>query len=179
MQILDSGGTVRAETFEDGIEWSDSIGTTSGRIYDDSFLGQFRIRGMNRNVGIDSDGQVGITIGGNGYLQANGSLGILRTREIDPYLDATHDLGSPSTRWNDVYAEDVNTDGIYNSDKDWLMDLDDGEYVQFIDPIKLDRRSSTPGSASSFEGHLYFDTSKETLVFSDGVGWFACVANAY
>ena len=44
--------------------------------------------------------------------------------------------------------------------------------------IGLGIRSSTPGSASSYQGYLYYDTTQQDIVFSNGTNWYKLSATA-
>ncbi|MDD2778527.1 MAG: hypothetical protein PHI16_06535, partial [Methanocellales archaeon] len=45
-------------------------------------------------------------------------------------------------------------------------------------PLGLRQLSSPPGSASTYEGFIYFDTTQEDLVFSNGTNWYKVTATA-
>lgn len=143
-----------------------------------------------------------ITVGGSNGFEFNAS-------QFLPFLDNSVDIGSTSKRWNQVHiggslvlsgevtghlipsgsGSDLGSstdpwDNLYIQDiysgSTWLMDLEPSVGPQWKNrPMGLYKRSSTPGTASSYEGYVYYDTTKETLVFSDGLGWFAVTANSY
>lgn len=56
--------------------------------------------------------------------------------------------------------------------------LVDDDIIQLNSPLMFDHRSSHPGSASSWTGCMYYNTSLDNLVYSDGSGWFQVQASA-
>ena len=44
--------------------------------------------------------------------------------------------------------------------------------VQCRKPFGFQVRSGTPGAASSFQGHMYYDSAQTDLVFSNGSHWY-------
>ena len=82
-------------------------------------------------------------------------------------------LGSSSVNFQSVYV----SDGLYFGSTRYMEFL--SAEIKVAKPFRLKSLSSTPGTASSFTGCFYYDTTKTTLVFSDGTGWFKVVANAY
>ena len=112
----------------------------------------------------------GVSIGTSIFPWGDAYLRDIQGQDIEPVASGFYDLGTSSRYWANVYTLDLDVDQIYAENND---------AVEFMDPILMDHASSPPGSASGKEGYVYYDTSKETLVFSDGSGWFACVANVY
>lgn len=135
--------------------------------------GDFYPAGASKDLG-------GNTSWRNLYLSGDISFGGDVRNDVIPSYDDSYDLGSSSRIWNNLYCDNVNAQDIYNTAGTWLLDLEPSEGVQWRNrPMGLYKRSSTPGSASSYEGYIYYDTSKENLVFSDGSGWFEVQASAY
>lgn len=93
------------------------------------------------------------------------------TQSIIP--DGTVNLGSSSSGFQSLYL----TDGLYFSSTRYIEFL--SAEINMAKPVRLKSLSSTPGSAASYTGCVYYDTTKTTLVFSDGTGWFKVVANSY
>lgn len=94
--------------------------------------------------------------------------------DLIPDPDDNWNLGSVSNIWAYVYTGALY---YYNQQK---LDLTPDEGPQWKNtPIGFYKRWGTPGSASNYEGYIYYDTSKENLVYSDGAGWFEVKASAY
>lgn len=82
------------------------------------------------------------------------------------------DLGDSNDAWDHLHIEDIySTSGR-------VLDIDATEGPQFQEPMGLDTQFGTPGSASDYEGYMYYDTNLENIVYSDGVGWFQVQASA-
>lgn len=96
---------------------------------------------------------LGLTIDSSGNTTFDGN--------ILPIANNTNDLGSSSYKWKNIYAAGI---GYINTVRSF---------------VSLSSLSTYPGAASSWPYFMYFDTTKTTIVFSDGVGWFKVVANSY
>lgn len=53
---------------------------------------------------------------------------------------------------------------------------DNNDFVMNGHSIGLGIRSSTPGSASSYKGYMYFDTTAQDICFSNGTDWYKVTA---
>lgn len=118
-----------------------------------------------------------ISLAGTEYIDFTGGLiqlkdvvdlddnQIQKVGGILPY-NSSQDLGSSSYPWDNVYCAD-----IYNPSGDNVMNFDGGD-VNVFRPFGFEVRSGTPGSASSYEGYMYYDTNQVDLVFSNGSDWY-------
>lgn len=80
-------------------------------------------------------------------------------------------LGSSSYYWSAIYLNYLYGGG------ELLARFLDGE-VKLYKPLGLQIRYGTPGSASNYEGYMYYDTQQQDIVFSNGDRWHKVSATA-
>lgn len=94
--------------------------------------------------------------------------------DLEPDSDDTYNIGTTSSIWHYLFIDSIY---YYNQQK---LDLSPSSGPQWKNtPMGFYVRSGTPGSASSYQGYMYYDTSKQNLVYSDGTGWFEVNASSY
>ena len=92
--------------------------------------------------------------------------------------ESTSDIGASATKWRNLYLSggiDMGADGyIKRAGTNYARLISSG--VSLYKPLGLQHLSSAPGSASTYEGFMYFDTTQEDIVFSNGAGWYKVTA---
>lgn len=107
-------------------------------------------------------------------------LGQTRTKLLYPGTSLTYDLGASSIYWRDLYLRYLRFHAsygrIYHGTKLMLNFFGSDDKLACKTPFGFEVRSGTPGSASNFEGYMYFDTAQNDLVFSNGEDWYKVTA---
>jgi len=147
------------------------------------------IRGANNDIAFyDADGNLGGTIKGSGnkiYVSGAGieiecplsmedELIMDTTRHVIPTTTIIYDLGTSSLYWRDLFLKNLKFNSSYGKIYHGATEILDfsSDKLECKKPFGFEVRAGTPGNASDFTGHMYYDTDETDLVFSNGSDWY-------
>lgn len=186
--FYDTGGNESAQLF--GADIHEMQYTNVNMIHIVNYLGNQQFN-FNLNSGSSSI-----------YAEFAADLGTTTYPWSNLYATNINLNGVSRSTWPSAFSGNL-SDLSINADKDWnIKTISNMQYLKFntsygqiyegstmvLDfyttrlacavPFGFQVRAGTPGAASSFQGHMYYDTDQSDLVFSNGTNWYKVTATA-